>query len=107
VKAGDGTWIEADEKIDGGPSVVFDAVAVLTDQAGAAKLAKHPAARDFITDAFVHLKFIAYAPAAKGLLEGQGVDTAEGAGVIALAKKQDAGRFVEACRDLRCWARNP
>ena len=107
VKASDGTWIKADEKVDGGPSVVFDAVAVLTDQAGAAKLAKHPAARDFITDAFAHLKFIAYAPAAKDLLEGQGVDTAEGAGVIALAKTPDADRFVTACRDLRCWVRNP
>ena len=26
VKASDGSWITADEKIDGGPSVVFDAV---------------------------------------------------------------------------------
>lgn len=107
VDASDGTRIEADEKIDGGPSVVFDAVAVLTDEAGAQKLAKLPAARDFITDAFAHFKFIAYTPSAKDLLEGQGVETKDGAGVLALAKNQDAARFVDACRGLRCWDRNP
>ena len=34
VEAGDGSWIEADEKIDGGPSVVFDAVALLVSPEG-------------------------------------------------------------------------
>ena len=38
VEASDGSWITADEKIDGGPSVVFDAVAVLLSDAGAALL---------------------------------------------------------------------
>ena len=35
VEAAYGTWIEADEKIDGAPSVVFDAVALLVSEAGA------------------------------------------------------------------------
>jgi len=30
VEASDGTWIEADEKIDGGPSLLYDAVLILT-----------------------------------------------------------------------------
>ena len=104
VEASDGSWIEADEKVQGGPSVVFDAVAVLTDEEGAATLAGLPPARDFITDAFAHQKFIAYSAAAKDLLEGQGVDTGAD-GVIAFTKKTDAPGFVEACRQLRCWSR--
>ena len=69
VEASDGSWIEADEKIDGGPSVVFDAVAVLLSDAGAKLLADEATARDFVADAFAHCKFIAHtaavAPAAR------------------------------------------
>ncbi len=60
VTADDGSTVEADEKIDGGPSVVFDAVAVLPSAEGAAMLAKMPAAKDFVTDAFAHYKFVAH-----------------------------------------------
>jgi hypothetical protein len=45
VEASDGTWYEADEKLDGGPSVLFDAVAILPSENGAALLATKPAAR--------------------------------------------------------------
>ena len=34
VEVSDGTWLEADEKLDGGPSVLFDAVALLPSGAG-------------------------------------------------------------------------
>ncbi len=39
VKASDGTWIEAQQMIDGGPSVLYDAVAVLPSEAGDRRLA--------------------------------------------------------------------
>ncbi len=54
VEASDGTWIEAKQMIDGGPSVLYDAVAVLASEEGAALLAKEAAARDFVADAFAH-----------------------------------------------------
>ena len=60
VEASDGSWIEADEKIDGGPSVVFDAVALLLSAEGAALLADEVTARDFVADGFAHCKFIAH-----------------------------------------------
>ena len=60
VEASDGSWIAADEKIDGGPSVVFDAVAVLLSDAGAQLLAEEATARDFVADAFAHCKFIGH-----------------------------------------------
>ena len=69
VEASDGTWYEADEKLDGGPSVLFDAVAILPSKEGASRLAALPAARDFIADAMAHHKFIAYVESAMPLLE--------------------------------------
>ncbi|MBV8807525.1 MAG: catalase, partial [Acidobacteriaceae bacterium] len=60
VEANDGTWIEAGQKIDGGPSVLYDAVALLISEAGAKMLVNDGAARDFISDAYVHAKFIGY-----------------------------------------------
>ena len=107
VEASDGSWIEADEKIDGGPSVVFDAVAVLLSADGAKLLADEPTARDFVADAFAHLKFVAYDEAAKPLFEKAGVATSMDGGFIALKAAPDAEAFVQACRKLRFWEREP
>ncbi len=56
VVASEGTRIAADQKIGGGPSILYDAVAVLASDAGAKSLLKNAAARNFIADAFNHLK---------------------------------------------------
>jgi catalase len=102
VTASDGSWIEADEKLGGGPSVLFDAVALLVSKEGAQMLADEPAARDFVADAFAHMKFIGYAAAAAPLLDKAGI--ARDAGVIELASK-NAATFVRSCRALRLWER--
>ena len=52
----------AHQTIDGGPSVLYDAVAILASAEGAALLAADAAAKDFVTDAHAHCKFIAYHP---------------------------------------------
>ena len=59
VEASDGSWIDAAQKLDGGPSVLYDAVALLPSESGAQTMLNNPAARDFIADAFAHRKFIA------------------------------------------------
>ncbi len=105
VKPAKGGLIEAHEKIDGGPSVVFDAVAILASKEGSALLANEATARDFIADAFAHVKFIAYAPSAKSLLDKAGV--VPDGGVIELAGEKDAARFLKLCRQLRFWQREP
>ena len=105
VEASDGTWIEADEKIDGGPSVLFDAVVLLPSAAGAELLAKEPTARDFVADAFAHLKFIGYTAAAEPLLKKAAVFDDRDDGVIPLRSADDAAPFVATCRKLRVWAR--
>ena len=105
IEASDGTWIEADEKIDGGPSVAFDAVVLLPSQEGAERLAKEPAARDFVADAFAHLKFIGYGEAASPLLMKAGVLEDLDEGCLSLTAAEDADIFVGACRKLRYWPR--
>ena len=104
VEASDGSWIAADEKIDGGPSVLFDAVAVLLSDAGAQLLTDEATARDFVVDAFAHCKFIAHTAAARPLLEKAGIAERD-KGVIELHEPGDAASFVEACRGLRLWER--
>ncbi len=105
VKDSAGAWHDADEKLEGGPSVLFDAVAILPSKEGAALLTTLPAARDFVADATAHRKFIAYAAAAAPLLEKAGVAGALDEGFVPLNTPGDCDRFVAACRKLRFWDR--
>ncbi len=104
VELSDGELVEAKHRLNGGPSVLFDAVAILVSEAGATLLAKEPAARDFVADAFAHAKFIAHVPAADPLLAKAGVAQLD-EGCIALEEAADAERFVEACGALGYWSR--
>ena len=52
AEASDGSWIDADQMIDGGPSVLYDAVALLLAAEAMADLLLEPSARDFVADAF-------------------------------------------------------
>jgi catalase len=105
VKASDGSWIEADEKIEGGPSVLYDAVALLVSSDGAEMLTGMPPARDFVADALAHKKFVGYVEAAKPLLEKAGADLVSDGGLIALKTAGSASTFLLACRKLRYWER--
>ncbi|KQU74480.1 catalase [Aminobacter sp. DSM 101952] len=105
VEAADGTWIEARHMIDGGPSVLFDAVALLISDQGAERLIGEAAARDFVADAFAHCKFIAFTPGAVPLLQKAGVDHEADEGLIPLVDAKAAKAFVETCRKLRLWGR--
>ncbi|MBL8660645.1 MAG: catalase [Rhodospirillales bacterium] len=105
VKADDGTLIEGDQKVDGGPSVLYDAVAVLLSPEGATMLGKSPAAKDFVTDAFAHCKFIAYNAAAMALFEKAGVAADMDDGFVRLEAAADADGFIETARQLRFWPR--
>ncbi len=104
VKDSAGAWHDADEKLEGGPSVLFDAVAILPSKEGASLLTTLPAARDFVADAAAHRKFIAYAAAAAPLLEKAGVALDEG--FVSLNKADDCTGFIAACRKLRFWERD-
>ena len=105
VKASDGSWIEAAQKLSGGPSVLYDAVALLPSEEGGARLANEPAARDFIADAFAHMKFIGYVKAAIPLLKKAGIEESRDGGFIALEEPDNCRKFITACRHLRFWER--
>jgi catalase len=105
IEASDGIWIEAKQKIDGGPSVPYDAVAILTSADGAALLAREPTAKDFVSDAYAHCKFIAYSKDSMALLQKAGIADALDSGCVELRTDKDAKGFVQDCRKLRFWER--
>ncbi len=104
VTVSDDTLVAADQKVDGGPSVLYDAVVLLTSKDGAEALAKQPAARDFLTDAYAHCKFIGYDPSAQALFEATGVAKLLDDGFVDLGEAS-AADFLKACGPLRYWAR--
>jgi catalase len=103
----DGTRMPADQQIDGAPSVLYDAVAVIAGPGGARALAARPAARDFVTDAVAHCKFIGYTSGAAVLFEAAGLpaDPAdEDDGFISL-DEYPVAEFIARARQLRHWQR--
>jgi catalase len=107
VEASDGTWVTAKQKIDGGPSVLYDAVAILPSAEGADMLAQESTARDFVADAFAHCKFIAYTAEAQPLLQKASIADSLDEGCFELTSADDAAGFLDACGDLRFWPREP
>jgi catalase len=109
VDASDGTLVPVDQQVDGAPSVLFDAVAVVAAPGGAAALATRQAARDFLNDAYAHCKFIGYTGGAGPLFESVGLDLDSATvlrddGIITLDGAPATG-FIAACRHLRFWDR--
>jgi len=107
VTASEGSFIEAQHMIDGGPSVLFDAVALLPSEAGVEDLLKEATARDFVADAFQHCKFIGYSSVALPLLDKAGVAKEMDEGVLEVSSATSATTFVEELGKLRVWGREP
>ncbi len=85
--------------------MLYDAVALMPGEAGVPELLKNAAVKDFVSDAFAHLKFIGYIAAAMPLFEKAGIAADLDAGCIILGTSNAAKEFVTACRKLRRWAR--
>jgi catalase len=107
VTLSDGNWIEAHQMIDGGPSVLYDAVALLPSSEGTGDLLKEATARDFVADAFVHCKFIGYVETALPLMQKAGIADSLDEGVMALGAVKDVPAFIKALGKLRVWGREP
>jgi len=107
AKLNDGSFAAAGQMIGGAPSVLYDAVALLPAENAMAAIGNDPAVRDFVSDAFVHCKFIGHVSAAKALLEkvcdGEKLDE----GFIRLSTPQDMPAFVKTLGKLRVWSREP
>ncbi|MBL0922987.1 MAG: catalase [Sphingomonadaceae bacterium] len=101
----DGAAVAGSQKIDGGPSVFYDAVAIVPSEEGAAMLADDAPTKDFASDAFAHCKFIGYNEAALAIFGSARIPADLDDGFIALASAGDVKAFVKTCRLLRYWQR--
>lgn len=102
----DGTMVEGKQKIDGGPSVLYDAVALVLSKEGAAMLAEDKTAKDFVSDAFAHCKFIGHTPEALPFIQRAGVTEKDmDEGIIPLDSAKSVDAFLKACGKLRLWER--
>jgi catalase len=104
IETSDGNRIPADQKTDGGPSVLYDAVAIVASPAAGSQLAQDAAARDFVTDAYAHCKFIGHNAAARPLFEATGLASRMDDGFINL-DDHTAKDFIAQCARLRYWQR--
>ncbi|MCQ8878031.1 catalase [Pseudoalteromonas shioyasakiensis] len=104
TKNSDGDHITADQVINGGPSVLYDAVMLLTTAEGAKQLAEIPEAKDFISDAHAHMKYIGFTDEATALIEAAGLKEQSDDGWLNLAKIPSA-EFINTLGNLRYWKR--
>ncbi len=102
AKLADGSLLEADFQLAGGPSVLFDAVYVALSADGAALLSTEAAAVGWVHDAYAHLKVIGATSGAQALLDAAGV--VPDAGV--LTGGGDAA-YVDAASKGRVYDREP
>jgi catalase len=107
VEASDGSWIEADQMIDGGPSVLYDAVVLLPAAEAMDDLLQESAARDFVADAFAHCKFIGYVESALPLFEKSASPPKILTRAASPSQAKDVRSFVAGLAKLRVWGREP
>ena len=105
VTLSDRKKVAVQQKIDGGPSVLYDAVVLAVSEKGAALLAKDAPTKDFINDAFAHCKFIGHTAAATALFQAAGIRDKIDQGFVALKDERDAAKLIRLCRSLRFWDR--
>jgi catalase len=107
VTLSDDSFVEADQMIDGAPSVLYDAVALLPAAAAMDDLVRESTARDFVADAFAHCKFIGYVAAVTALFEKAGIADSLDEGCVALHSTKDVAGFLDTLGKLRLWSREP
>ncbi|EJF89272.1 catalase [Bartonella tamiae] len=105
IKDKNGTKIEAHHQIDGGQSVLFDAVALIINVSEIDTLTKSAPLRDFINDAYAHYKFIGYNEASEELLSALSMTDRKDEGFLRLSSSDDIAVFLNQCKALRFWKR--
>ncbi|HCO91419.1 MAG TPA: catalase HPII [Alphaproteobacteria bacterium] len=105
VTLSDGKLKQADQVINGAPSVLYDFIAIVFGEENAADLANDKASRDFIDDAWAHSKFIGYTQPAEPLLEAVGLTGKGCPGLVRIGAGKDAATLLSGAHGLRCWSR--
>lgn len=105
VTLDDGSQVMAKQKIDGGPSVLYDAIAILVSEDGGLLLSTDAIAQDFVRDAFGHGKFIGMSPGTGPIFMKGGIAEKLDEACVELSSAEDATAFVNAIAALRHWPR--
>ena len=105
ARAADGVLVPVDHTITGGPSVIFDAVVIVSGAAAIAELVAEASAVAWVGDAFLHGKVIATVDEARPLLDAARVEG--DAGVIDLVGGMAIAEFITAAKRGRVWSREP
>jgi catalase len=97
---------QVDEQLPGGPSVLFDAIAILPGELGVGELHGAPQSiADFIWDAFYHCKFIGYNVHALRLFSQIGFDTKIDAGCFNFEVEGAMDTYLKKLGEQRQWDR--
>jgi catalase len=107
VRASTGVPIKVHHTVDGGPSMLFDAVVLAPTAARAAALAADPTAIEWVRNAFVHFKVIGYTSAAQVLLQAAGLDQVAGDPGLVAIDAEGVPAFIDAASHHRVWSRKP
>jgi catalase len=106
VLTAQGDLLAVDHKVDGGPSILFDAVVVAPSVEGGAQLALQAEAVNFVRDAYGHLKVIGYLASAAPMLVKAGVDANpdNDPGLVSLGQST-LRDFISQASQGRIWKR--
>ncbi len=91
--------------LEGAPSVLFDAVALLPSAQGLKNITHLPSLHSFLKDAFNHRKFIAYSKEAVPFMAKMEMDEKRDEGLICVNELGQIEHFLLLCRAIRHWAR--
>jgi catalase len=100
-----GKPMKVNHTVEGGPSLLFDAVVLAPATQRSTALARDPAAVDWVRNAFVHLKAIGHSAAAQVLLQAAGLDRVTGDPGLVAVEVVGVEAFVNAAAGHRVWSR--
>jgi catalase len=100
-----GNGLEPDMTVEGGPSVLFDAVVLLPSAEGTQALLGMAAAVNWLRDAFGHLKAIGFNEEAQPLFDKAAVKPDAKLGVVALDNGRGLDAFIAAAKKHKIWDR--
>jgi catalase len=108
VVTASGDVLPADHMVEGGPSVLFDALVLAPSIEGGASLATQAEAVNFLRDAYGHLKVIGYLPTAAPLIVKSGIEAKPDTdpGLVSLSPTT-VDDFLARAAEGRVWAREP
>ncbi|MFC7485723.1 catalase [Knoellia sp. CPCC 206453] len=102
----DGSVLAAKQAVAGAPSVLYDAVAIISGAEGEKALADEPAARDFLTDAFTHYKVIGLGAGTDALVAAAGLTGKLDEACLAVDTAKDTTAYVARLAGPRHWDRD-